>query len=602
MRQRLIILSVLVTLAALLAVSPADGQEPPGGVVVLSPSGPTEDDSFDGGEVRRTRADTWHFAGHRGAGMTIGLIGFEYGGAAWDDAAHLHEVPPRSQVAAFCRDGGSACDEFTGGPTFTGDRKGVAYAEVVHDMAPAADLAVATVTTTADLEDAIQFFVDEGVDVMVRSTASPYDGPGDGTGPIDAALDGAVDAGMVVVQALGNAGHGSGGGSYFRWNFLNADHDEWVDFNASGDERLTITHCGQFRGLRWNDFGEGVDTTDYDLRFLRPDGSSAGVASIRDQQAGEPPIEWNEPCFFRNLPMDIGVQIQDPGAAVDDDVLELLAEGMTLEDATVNGSADGPGEDSANPGVVTVGALSTVTSGLLSATSSQGPTRDGRTNPDLAAASCLGSYSLDVCFKGTAASAAVVAGAAALYRADHPAATPADVATWLTTAAVVDRGPAGVDNGYGAGELILPSMGPRPHYRPDARIRGAARDGLIGNNVYTRTGARQRATLRGAPGHEVVFTATFENDGTGPERFLLAGSQSTLGFRIRYFVNNVRRFDVTTARHSTRVVQPGDKYTMQVRVRIPDHPLFGGIDAVLQVLSQTNLTQVDAVRFRVLVQ
>jgi hypothetical protein len=355
--------------------------------------------------------------------------------------------------------------------------------------------------------------------------------------------------------------------------------------------------------VRWNDFGDSTtDVSDYDLVFFRPDGTPAGLNGLFDQDEGDPPIEWNTAiCHIRTLPLEFGVRIRQEGASVEDDVFEVLGgDGMTFEHSTDEGSAGGPGEDSASTGVITVGALSSPTSGVVASTSSRGPTRDGRTNPTLVAASCLSTFSSATCLQGTLASAAAVGGAAALYRADHPGDTPAQGREWILANAVVDRGPAGPDDAYGAGELILPSMGPRPHYRPDARIQAGSRGALVGNNVYTPTGARQNATMIGARGHEVRFTVTFQNDDNAPERFLLAGSRSAHGYQINYYLRNVAYLDIDDGRHSTAVVPPGGTLRYQIGVRVPGHPPVPGVQGVLQVISQTTLLQVDAVRFTAL--
>src|SRR5205085_1048850 len=72
------------------------------------------------------------------------------------------------------------------------------------------------------------------------------------------------------------------------------------------------------------------------------------------------------------------------------------------------------------------------------------------------------------CFNGTSAAAPAAAGAAALVKSAGLAATPAQVRSWLMTNATVDRGVAGSDNVYGAGELILPAPPPPPATVPGA--------------------------------------------------------------------------------------------------------------------------------------
>ena len=168
-------------------------------------------------------------------------------------------------------------------------------------MAPAADLAVASVSTPADLQAAVTWFVGQGVDVILRTDTGFFDSPGDGTGATNAALDGAVAQGISVVQAVGNAGNGEGGGpgGYYRWTYADADADGWLEF-APDDERLSIVTCGALSGLRWDDFGEGADTTDYDLHIFNS-GQTGDFGYHRSelrQSALVPPIEAAFACDY----------------------------------------------------------------------------------------------------------------------------------------------------------------------------------------------------------------------------------------------------------------------------------------------------------------
>ena len=58
--------------------------------------------------------------------------------------------------------------------------------------------------------------------------------------------------------------------------------------------------------------------------------------------------------------------------------------------------------------------------------------------------------------------------------------------------------------------------------------------------------------------------------------------------------------DIDDGRHSTAVVPPGGTLRYQIGVRVPGHPPVPGVQGVLQVISQTTLLQVDAVRFTAL--
>jgi hypothetical protein len=595
-------LVALLTLAATLTVlptGPADAEQSGPAVVVLpGPGGaPAEDYAFNGEEVRRTLADTWHKAGHRGAGQTIALIG-AFDGRVWDASAAIHELPASHlAIDAFCHPGPppfNTCARWIA--TGARQRPAVAAAEIVHDMAPAAELVVVAASTAEQLEASVPWMVDQGVDVVLRTRVGGFDGPGDGTGPIDEALDAMVDEGMTVVQAVGNEADGG----YYRWTYADENADGWVDFAPEVD-RLSIPACGSFSSLRWDDFGEGDDATDYDLHVFTA-GSSATDGYERSearQSATVPPVEQTVQCTDGH---ELGVRVVDAGSGADGDVLELLGAGATYARSTEDGSAAGPGEDSVNPGVVTVGALDPP-GATPDPGSSRGPDVVDPATPDLAAPTCLATYSVrSVCSTGTAPSAATVAGAAALYRADNPSAVPADVATWLTDH-TVDRGDVGVDNATGHGELLLPSMGPHPRYKPDVRIRATPRSALVGDNRYTANGARQAGTSSGRRGREVAMQVTIENDGNTPERFLVGGSRTAFQFRITY--RNGRRDvtdDVTARLYSTEVVQPGRVTYLQIRVRIPSNPRVGGIQGVVQAFSQSTLRQVDAIRFTTVVR
>ena len=94
--------------------------------------------------------------------------------------------------------------------------------------------------------------------------------------------------------------------------------------------------------------------------------------------------------------------------------------------------------------------------------SSQGPTIDGRTKPDIVGHDSVSGMTYgpsDGClsgFAGTSASSPEVAGAAALVKQVYPKYAPAEVRQYLMRSAK-DLGTPGVDNETGAGELALPT-------------------------------------------------------------------------------------------------------------------------------------------------
>ena len=141
---------------------------------------------------------------------------------------------------------------------------------------------------------------------------------------------------------------------------------------------------------------------------------------------------------------------RQPGAATR--TLELFSYYQPFQYQTAASSLVVPAD---SPASLTVGATYWQEDALESF-SSQGPTRDGRTKPDLSAPDGV-SVSTEWYasgFYGTSASAPHVAGAAALVLEAFPAYTPAQVQSWLEARAL-DLGETGRDNIYGAGRLNL---------------------------------------------------------------------------------------------------------------------------------------------------
>ncbi len=108
-----------------------------------------------------------------------------------------------------------------------------------------------------------------------------------------------------------------------------------------------------------------------------------------------------------------------------------------------------------SPNVMTVGAVPYGTPATLEPFSSQGPTEDGRTKPDLVAPDGVANATYGA-FAGTSAAAPHAAGAAALVLARYPSYTPAAIQSFLEGLAV-DLGDAGKDNLFGSGRLHLGS-------------------------------------------------------------------------------------------------------------------------------------------------
>lgn len=192
--------------------------------------------------------------------------------------------------------------------------------------------------------------------------------------------------------------------------------------------------------------------------------NSAGSGSVSDVQAA---LEWcianRERYNIRVISMSLGTSGPADGTdGVSQAVNRAVAAGMAVVAAAGNG---GParatiGSPGAATGAITVAAMADPGEKgfYLAPFSSRGPTRDGRSKPDIAApgvnvmAPRAGTGNGYVAYSGTSMATPFVAGTVALLLAADPTLTPAGVRDILTRTAR-DWGPAGADVDFGAGRL-----------------------------------------------------------------------------------------------------------------------------------------------------
>jgi hypothetical protein len=415
-----------------------------------------------GQEVTKTNAAAWQAAGQRAGGVKIGIVDL-FSRKKYSKAQRRKQVPTPAGTVCFFQ--GAPCDVFSVSDPH--EAHGTAVAEVVHEMAPDAQLFLATAVTAADLQLVVNTFVAQGVKIVTRSLTSEYDGPGDGQGPVGAVIDSAVAGGITWFNSAGNsAGNGvfPRSGAYYRGTFTDTNGNGFHEF-APGAETLGLPCFVFTHGLRWDDFNEATaNVTDFDLVEVDAAGNVLDVAEDRQGSAGgtAPPLEnfaqggttcsefGSQPIVF------IGIRLIAPGSGAND-VIEFQNNGGPMTFSSNPFSAAVPACDSKNPGLVCVGAIDPPLGVQIASYSSQGPTNDGRIKPDVSIASCVKTISFKACFNGTSAASPAAAGAAALMLgAGLGGGTPAGLGD-LVRATVVDRGAPGPDNLFGTGEVILPA-------------------------------------------------------------------------------------------------------------------------------------------------
>jgi subtilisin family serine protease len=396
----------------------------------------------EGSEV--TFITEWQWAGLTGRGVKVGVLDLGFLGYARRIAEG--ELPADVITRSFVSDGSELA--FWGRPPTA---HGTACAEVVYDVAPDAQLYLVNFGSEAEWAAAVDWLLAQEVNVISFSGGWPLGGPGDGTGTLAAKVGAVRGAGVLWINAAGNAAQQHWMGE---WRDDGPrGPDGWHDFGLTdGTNAITVTdELAMVVGLRWDD-PWGGSANDYDLFLFREeeDGSLREVARSEWLQDGDDdPLEVILYAVPESGVYHLAVSRQ-PGAATR--TLELFSYYHAFEHQTATSSLVVPAD---SQGSLTVGATYWQQD-ALEQFSSQGPTRDGRAKPDLSAPDgvSVSTESYAGGFYGTSASAPHVAGAAALVLEAFPTYTPAQVQDWLEDQAL-DMGEAGRDNAYGAGRLHL---------------------------------------------------------------------------------------------------------------------------------------------------
>jgi subtilisin family serine protease len=407
-------------------------------------------DSIGGQGVAVTAAAGWHAAGYTGKGVKVAVIDGGFGGLARRQAEG--DLPRSAKRVDLCT--GGAFD----GPIAV--EHGTAVAEVVHEMAPGAQLHLICADTLVGLAKAAAYARAQGIAVVNHSVSWFNTGRGDGSGgptTPDAIVAEARAAGILWVNSAGNRGQQHWSGA-----FADADADGWHEF-APGDEGNTIV-LGKYEGgcirLKWDEWP--VSSTDYDLHLVRGDAAAldargAIVASSRNAQTGsQPPTE--QLCFSNpGAKLAFAIEIVRVAGTGSPRLDLFISPGPDFEHQVAEGSVTEP---ASSPAALAVGAVCWL-GDSFEAYSSRGPTIDGRMKPDLVAPANVSSATyggFKACagsgFAGTSAAAPHVTGAAALVKQANPSFDAAALRAFLESRAL-DLGVPGTDELFGIGKLML---------------------------------------------------------------------------------------------------------------------------------------------------
>ena len=398
---------------------------------------------------------SWNQTGYTGRGIKVGIID----GGFWGLEDLLGaEVPASVQARCYTSLGRHTQNLSDCGNGM--ETHGTAVSESVMDIAPDVSLYISDPQSRYELSDAVDWMISEGVSVINHSRLWNFDGPGDGTSPLSISplntIDKAVDAGIAWVNAAGNQARGT----WFKrgpdYTTVSSDDGNYKVLRFSGSNTINAeSFIGGRLELRWEDEW-GRAGTDLDLLVYKQGTDEIALQSI-DTQSGEVghyPYEW----VSGRGPVDI-VIVHYGGP--DPDWIQLVGWGQTR--LTLNSSGTGsiinPAE-SANSGMLAVGAASWTDVNSIESYSSRGPTPDGRVKPDVVGADCGETATYNTPFCGTSQAAPHVAGMAALVRQRFPNYTPAEVVAYIKENAQQRISSPDPNNTWGHGFFVLPPITP----------------------------------------------------------------------------------------------------------------------------------------------
>ncbi len=420
--------------------------------LIRPPARPSED-AVSSVAVGLTGANTWQSAGYDGAGVKVAVIDLGFNGLS---SAVSNGDIPASYIGR---------DE-TGSGLETGTVHGTGVSEAVCDMAPSVQLYCIKIGDEVDLENAKDYCVSEGIEIINHSVSWITFSNFDGSGLICGIASGANSNGILWVNSAGNAAR-----QHCQTDFTTTGYTlDYTSIRSGAVDKpftnfpettyparmyLTYRTAGTNMQcfLTWDGWSESGQ--DYDL-FLYMAGEGWIIGSIRDQISGESPWEaisftvpstgWyafgvTKYSASRNHGLNLFVSSYD-SAIEPDDALNRIEAGSCKDPAV-------------SPNVFAVGAIDSDNwgGGPQESFSSQGPTNGGVTKPDISGPDDCDSFIYGR-WKGTSQSSPYVVGAAALVKEAFPSYTNAQIRSFLENRAV-DLGAAGKDNIYGWGKLSL---------------------------------------------------------------------------------------------------------------------------------------------------
>jgi len=380
-----------------------------------------------------TGASDMHSLGNAGAGVKVGVI--DLGFLNYPNAQASGDLPVNLSIT-----------DYTGTGT-GGINHGTSVAEIVYDMAPGAELYLAKVGTTLQLQQAMNDMLAAGVKIINHSVAWFGAAFYDGTGPICDITDNADMGGIQWINAMGNSRT-----AHYLGTFTDNDADLAHEFSTGINANTVNLSAGGSVTLilNWDDYANS--DADYNLYLYDGDPDAGGnlVASSQTIQTGRrnSPAPYEVISYTAVTTSTHYIVVRKASSSVAHLPLTLFSTGPALGIKTYVSSITQPADCNS---VIAVGATN-LTDGV-EYFSSEGPTTDGRQKPELSAPNRTVT-SLSSSFAGTSGASPHVAGAAALLLSQHPEFNTSDLRARLI-ADSYDVSTAGFDSRTGYGRISM---------------------------------------------------------------------------------------------------------------------------------------------------
>lgn len=412
-------------------------------------------------------ASSCHNAGVTGSGVKVGILdlGFQGYSELLGTELPLHVETPYT---------GTVSD-------FLSTKHGTACAEIVHDVAPEAELFL---INSADLEvdfpNAVSWLRSKGVSVISCSIAlnlklyamyiyealqyeSQYaldrmTSLDDLKDQMNAAVSDAVQSGITWAQAAGNDGQRKWIGP-----FADTDFDYYHNFSyLSNENEIELLQNWTYGNdiyviLGWGFDDDSIGNDDFDLYITNQYGDIVDSSIITQSTF---PLEV-EACKITTSPGErYFISVLNWNALPQDISIIVGCDNFPALEHYISGGTVRLAPPASNPDAITVGAVPYYNSSTIEPFSSQGTGYDNVVKPDLVAPDGVSteSYGFDS-FSGTSAAAPHVAGACALVKQVYPDWSPIQIKNYLEQNAI-DLGVSGKDNVYGSGLVNLNGLIP----------------------------------------------------------------------------------------------------------------------------------------------